>query len=538
MTPKKNKELKEEIARVHERGSGDFQSLHRQVEKETRRLEYNYPQLIATHARQKVLHLEWGRGTGKTTIIGDRLRKLLYQMPRSSGVFIAPTYQYTLTRILPSLIQGLELQGLYQNLHYFVGKLPPRSWRNDWGTAYQPPEKFGNYITFYNGMGIHLISQDVPGDGRGLNTDWVIGDEAALLNINKIEENIDPTLRGTAAREFKNKFLFGSKLYTSSTPITAEGRWFIEMEEKALINPKKFCLIRADARHNQANLRPGYLEEARESAYNQWIFEAEYLNVRPKVVTDGFYPLLDTEVHAYTSYDYNHYTNLGKTVDCRGDSDLVPEKPLSLGVDWGATINCMVVGQRVGMEMRILKSMYVLGDNQETQQDLIRNFNKYYRHHPTKRIILWYDASGNNETGFTKRNRAEMARDQLTKLGWRVETRIHNKRTNPMHEKKYILWQMLLGESNPERPQQMPLIRINKPNCKELWISMSNAKVLKGTKGDIKKDKRGETKGANRMHKTDLSDACDYLIYGMFNDMMYGGGGSSIIIPESRVSSQ
>lgn len=532
MNPKKKAELKAEIENLHTRNRGDYQTLIKQADKESNRLEYNFPQLVASLAKQQTLHLEWGRGTGKTTIIGDRLRRLITQMPRSTGVFIAPTYQFTLTRILPSLVQGLEMQGLYKDLHYFVGKMPPRSWRTDWGIAYQPPDKYDKYITFYNGTGIHLISQDVPGDGRGLNTDWVIGDEAALLNIDKIQENINPTLRGTMAREYKDKYLFGSRLFTSSTPLTKEGRWFIEIEEKAMIEPKRFGLLRADCRHNLHNLRPGYLEEERKNAYTDWIFDAEYLNKRPKVVRDGFYPLLDDEIHAYVNYDYNHYNDETASVDCRGDADLAHDRPLIIGVDWGATINCMVIAQYINNELRVLKNMYVLGDNQETQQDLFRNFSKYYRHHKQKRIIMWYDASGNVSTGFTKRNRSQLAREQLTQLGWNVEIRMHNRRTNPEHEKKYLLWQRILKEEEP----QMPTVRINKGNAKELWVSMQNAKVKKGTRGDLKKDKSGENKSANRIYATDLSDACDYLIFGMFADKLFNKG--STFVPQSKISSQ
>ena len=42
---------------------------------------------------------------------------------------------------------------------------------------------------------------------------------------------------------------------------------------------------------------------------------------------------------------------------------------------------------------------------------------------------------GNNATGITKRTRAELARDQLVKLGWQPVLRTLGGR-NPLHEQK------------------------------------------------------------------------------------------------------
>jgi len=278
--------IRQAIQRLHDRESSDFSTLIRQVEKRQRVLRLNLPQMAAAMSTAKVLGLEWGRGTGKTTIIGHRLKLLAETMPRSTGLFVGPTYKLILTRILPSLIQGLEMFGLYEGLHYFIGTRPPRNWRKYWGTAHQPPRDYSRYITFWNGTGCHLISQDVTGDGRGLNSDWIIGDEAALLSAEKLEENTDPTLRGTNTRQYVKQALFGSKLYLSSTPITQEGMWFVKLEEHALADPRHTQFIRADCRENLHNLRPGYLQDARRNAIALWLFEAEYLNVRPKQVRD------------------------------------------------------------------------------------------------------------------------------------------------------------------------------------------------------------------------------------------------------------
>jgi len=515
----RKEEIKNAIDELHLRNRSDFESLARKVINTPTELQYNIPQLIASQSRAKTLMLEWGRGTGKTTFIGDRLRQLVFSMPRSTGLFIGPTYQFILTRILPSLIQGLEIQGLYQNLHYFVGKPPPRSWRSSWGVAYQPPERFDRYITFFNGTGVHLISHDVPGDGRGLNTDWIIGDEAALLDAAKLQENTDPTLRGTWTSGFNHRALFGSKLYVSSTPLTQKGRWFTDFADKALAEPDRIQFISADCRHNLHNLRPGYLAEARRSAYAHWVFEAEYLNVRPKTVQDGFYALLDEDIHAYTNYNYDHYHDLKVVEDCRGDADLAFDQPITLGVDWGATINCCVACQVQGNELRALKNFYALGENKETQYDLLDKFIQYYSHHRQKLVYLHYDKTGNNMTGITKLNRAQLAKQQLEAKGWRVALMTRGQ-ANPEHEKKHVVWSIILKEDNP----RFPVFRINRGNCRELWISMTNASVKASGTGRIQKDKSSERSSHNRQYATDLSDAMDTVVYDLFADLLHRSG--------------
>jgi len=513
--------IKKEIARLHDRGKGDWQGLSRQVLKNYKPISYNIPQLLASMAtlQYKWLFLEWGRGTGKTTFLGHHFRQAVYSMPRSNGMFIGPTYQKILTQILPSMIQGLEQQGLFQNLHYFIGRRPPKSWK--WRLPYQPPNRFDRYITFFNGTGCNLISHDVPGDGRGLNTDWEVGDESALLNKNKLDENTLPTLRGSNKKAFEKSPHFASRVHTSSTPLTIKGRWFTDMEALSFQEPEKVKFISADCSFNAHNLRDGFLDDAR-AVTIPWVFDAEYMNIRPKQVKGGFYPLLDEDKHTYNQFNYDYYTTIGQTVDCRGDADLQAGKPLILGVDWGAAINCLVAGQHIGQEIRALKSMFVLGDEKKIQEDLFEDFIAYYKPHQAwnDQIFLWYDNTGNNDTGITKLTRAQMAKKQLKAAGWKVRLMTLGGR-NPLHGSKHVLWNQILKGGHP----RLPAFRMNMSNCKELWVSMFNAKAKMGSRDEIKKDKTGESSSSiKRQHATDLSDAMDALVYGMFHHLLTSYG--------------
>ena len=535
----KTQAIKEEIARLHQTGSGDYQSLMRQVSNATKlhRVELNLPQFYADMAGDKMFrnkdnHLqgltvfcEWGRGTGKTTMRGIRWKKIIKQLPRSTGLFIGPNYQFILTRIVPSLVQGLEMFGLYEGLHYFIGQQPPAKWRSSWGKAYQPPKKYDRYITFFNGVGAHLISHDVNGDGRGLNTDWLDGDEAALLDPNALQENSGPTKRGTNTSQFYGKPMFGSEFYTSSTPISEDGQWFVEQEEQALLNPKRIKFISATCRHNLHNLRQGYLEDAKLQAYSQWKYEAEYENKRPQFTKNGFYGLLNPAIHHYSvthdNYDFyqpNREQLIKQKADCREDADLVKGQPLIGAADWGAAINCLVINQYLKSinEFRAIKDFYVLGEDQKIQDDLADDFAHYYQYHDTKVMYLWYDATGNNQTGNTKKTRAEQFRDRLRGHGWTVNLMTVGG-SNPLHDKKHMVWEAILREDRP----WLPRFRINKWNCSDTCTSMRFANTKPGRDGEIKKDKSSErSKKISRQHATDLSDAIDNPIYGMFRDLI------------------
>lgn len=532
-TPQLEERLKDRIEDLHRYESADYESLIAQAGKaESRRhIQLNLPQAVVTLAPQQLVFKEWGRGTGKTTDLARVMHECVTTMPRSTGLFIIPNYQFGLTRIIPSLVKGLEMFGLYQGLHYFIGERPPRAWRKSWGVAYEPPRNYKRYITFWNGTGCHLISHDVNGDGRGLNTDWIIGDEAALLDPTKLQENTDPTRRGTNARMFRGLKYWGYRMYVSSTPITPGGRWMLKYEDMAREKPADILYHRATCRYNLHNLRPGYLEEARADCYQLWVYEAEYEGIRPRFTTNNFYTLFDTDRHCYRTGTVaaDAYLKPGGKEDCRGDTDLVASLPLILGGDWGAVINCLVVNQflKGQNELRTLKSMFVLGDDQKIQDDLFQEFHDYYQYHPTKEIYLWYDNTGNNRTGNTRATRAEQARAQLSKLGWNVHL-MTTGQVNPMHDSKHQLFTMLHREND----RRLPRHRMNYFRTRDLQASMAAAKAIPGRNGEVKKDKSSERrKSIQRQHATDLSDALDSVVWGMFSQLLTMMGAS---IPAPR----
>jgi hypothetical protein len=394
--------------------------------------------------------------------------------------------------------------------------------------AYQPPNEFDRYIQWYNGSGTHLISQDVTGDGRGLNIDYEIGDESALLDGDKLNTVTLPTLRGSNVKAFEDKPLFASRLHCSTTPLTLAGQWFTGMEEAAILHPHKIKFLKADSRVNKDNLRKGYLEDAK-LVTPPYIYDAEYLNIRMKRILNGFYYLLLEKKHGYVNFNYNHYTTIGVQASCKGDADLIPGKSIVLGIDWGATFNGLVACQHLEMEFRALKNFYALGIDNESQDDMCKAFCDYYESHDHKVIHMWYDNTGNNKTGIEKRTRAERAKDYLKRRGWAVYLKTQSGK-NPLHNLKFMLWELILSEADP----RMPRFRINTENCRELLVSMQNAGVIMGGPNEMKKDKSSErSKKILQQFATHLSDAIDAPIFGLFSQLLRNFGA---VLPESTVT--
>ncbi len=515
--------IRNEINSLHQKGGADWQRTMQQADATWKEMPYNLSQslalMIGSHLPTvKNIDLEWSRGTGKTTVLAGFTRRIMKDLPRGAFQWEVPTYQKFLTEIIPAFIHGLEMQGLYKDLHYFIGRRPPAKW--NWPEPYKPPARYDNFVIFYNGFGINLLSQDNPGAGRGLSTDGRIVSEAVMLNKRKLDEESGPAIRGSNMRALGHKRWFDFRIMESSTPLLEEGAWFIEREAMAMQDPDKHRFLRANCVENIALgwLKPDYLTEGRRTTTDMVTFEAEYLNIRPRLSRGGFYALLDADRHAYTNYNYTgHYTPdaIGVKPDSRGDADCDTTMPLHVGMDFGAAINSLVVGQSRPQEFRVVKNFFTKGADGESQDDACQRLCDYYEHHQNKTIYFYHDASGTFGTGNTKVSRGLQAENIFRSRGWKV-VRLSVMGTNPRHMEKYRLWETILEEKHP----RLPKFRINKDNAKETFISMSRAKLKRDERGGIKKWKGQErVDNPTRELATDLSDALDYVVFNMFNQL-------------------
>jgi hypothetical protein len=505
----------------------------RQVGKKSRTLVRNAAQVVAYNSLFNCLNLiwVWARGVGKTTEIADFLGVLVHDMPRGVTNIIVPSYAKFLKEMLPSLRLSLEKLGYFEGLHFFIGRRPPKNW--NWPTPYMQPDDYTHIIYWYTGHINQIISQDVKGSGRALSVDAEIRDEAAMLNKAVLDETSAATLRGSNVKEFRHKRTFGLSLTATSMPLTLSGQWVLEMEQLALESPKLFNFSMFNVGVNLRNLMSGYVENAWKKALFEWIFKAEYLNEIPNLVLGAFYSLLREDRHGYIPIlnDYRSYE------DCRydyGPDNLKSNIPLILGIDWGARINCMTVNQlsdeKEGRVLRALNEFHALGDDSEIQSDMVAKFIEYYSIFPTKRVILFYDRTGNNKTGNTRETRAQEMETQLIKAGWKVE-RGSKGGSNPFKYLVRSLWEVMLKEDD----YRIPKFRINLLKCRNLLISMQNTQTKETKDKQVTKNKSSERANSNihPTHATDFSDAQDQVVTGICGDEYKLG---SILLPKMKTT--
>jgi hypothetical protein len=481
-------------------------------------------------------------------------------MPGSSGISIGETYQQLLTRTLPSRIEGWSKLGLIKDKHYFIGRKPPRAWK--WPDPIEAPVSYDHYIAFCNGSGIHLVSQDRKGSSNGINSDWIEGDEAKYLKYQQFLDETLPTMRANRPK-FKHLPCHWSITFTTSMPTAADAKWILKKREE--MDPEQIkimLLINAEILLLQGQFEQAKTETTRKAIlrsinklneqlhqmrfnciyYSEastldniavlgteyikrmkrimpdYIFETEILNKRPDTIEGGFYPMLDLDVHTYTSYNNSYLDSLDydfnktKIVDSRMDEDCVKSQPLRIAVDWGSKINCMSIGQWFSSinTFKFLKCMHVL--HPELLDHLAKKFLDYYQHHTCKEVHFAYDHTGNTNLANSNRTYAEQFADILKKGGWKVIMRSKNKAA-PTHQEKYLLWYKLLQRQDP----RMPMVMFNKNNTKELQISMLQAPAIEGPKG-IQKNKSSErNENVPQEQATHYSDTADILVQDLFS---------------------
>lgn len=478
-------------------------------------LKFNRPQLLLAMAQQPEKYLEGSRGIGKSSSLAWEKKEVVTDMPRSNNVLVGETYQQILTRTLPSTLAALERLGIYRDKHYFIGRRAPR--KLNWRIPIAAPGDFSRTIHYWTGAVYNLVSQDRPDSGRGLNSDSVIGDEMTLLKYDKLATNVLLTCRGSAP-EFKTCRKYRNKLFVGTVPLLQSGRWVYKKEQDALLYPKKVLYIRANARENVDVLGEEWFRDMKRDL-PQYLYDAEIENIRPTMIDDGFYPLL-SENHFYTQFNNDYLDTVFNTgydvssIDCRADADCNTHQPLELSVDWGSSINCLVVCQQDQDEFRFINSFYVKSPK-ILDHVFIEQFIPYYQHHRNKRIILWYDRNGNSKLANSKLTFAEQAQKILREAGWEVE--LMSRGLDPYHQDKYMLWNVLLAEKST----RLPVIRFNRSKCKHVIISMQNAPAS-DIKGIQKVKKSERKKDFPQEEATHFSDAADIIVYGKFRPIMDG----------------
>lgn len=518
-------------------------------------LYLNIPQLRCILADPKELYANMGRGLGKSTeIIAHLTANRVLDMPKAGFLIMGKTYKQILTKTLPATVDGWSKRGFVEGTNYVIGEKPP------WAVkAFGAPVKdFTHFISFYTGTGFHLGSQDRAGLVNSLTVWGIFGDESKLLLEDRFKEDAMPTLRG-GLNAFPDNPHNRCIVLTSSMPPLPEGQWLYDMEKRmdegkinAIINLawfiedlkvkvqdageyfkprliKKIELFQrklnawrhgsvmyteASSLANLHILRPDYILQQKDLLKGK--FRTEILNIRPTRGESLFYANLGAQ-HYYTDFNYSHldrfnHKNIHENDNCLGDADLVKNQPLIIGMDFGANMNSIVTSQKIESlhEFRFLKNHFVKPPM--IIDHVCEDWCNYYKFHSNRDLTFYYDSTGNNRQANNDVTFAEQATRVFERNGWNVSRKTIGG-SNPLHDKKYLLWNLMLLE----KERSLYKVRINEANAAELKYSMEFAPAKEDGNGRVIKDKSSERKkGIPAEEATHLSDAADTIIFGVF----------------------
>jgi hypothetical protein len=529
--------------------------------REPKPLHFNIPQIKVMLARAWENYLIMSRGVGKSSgILSPWLIDNARDMPRSMGGIVGATFMQLLVRTLPPVISNWQRMGYHRDVHFIIGREPSEKWKKmwNWQGPYTMPLDSKYAIYWFNGSVQLLISQDRIGSSNGLSLAYLGGDEAKLLNKERLDDEVMPTLRGDRSH-FGHLSCYRSKMFLTDMPTAPKSKWILEKESEMNkeqirlimqlqlhINmlTKQMNVLSEDARiktfyklqklNKQINqLRKGsvyyaeanvydnldvlgkdYLEDMRKQL-SPAKFEASILNKRSARTEGGFYQLLDTDKHGTEWAAYSYIDSLEydfsrlQERDSRKDGGMVNKMPLDIACDYGSSINCMVVGQQVGKEYRVFNSLYVL--HPQLISDVVQKFCDYYKHYQTKEVNYYFDHTAIAASGVTDFTYKSQVVETFNKNGWHVN-QIYCGQA-PSHDRKYEFWGAVLQEED----ERLPKFRYHRYNCEKLETSMLGA-GLKQTRKGFEKDKSPERDEAQPQEDaTHISDAMDTLLFFKFH---------------------
>jgi hypothetical protein len=537
-----------------------------------RNLSLNGPQQAFALQRSKYNVLNWGRGVGKSTILSIKVgfaADPVYGMPRAKIAIVGSTLLQLLTRTLPSLIDGLEMLGIFRynestkQGNFVYGKRPP----DHWPLAFQAPFDYKQTICFNTGLCIQLISLEGT-SGRGINVDEVIVEEGLLINKEKFDQTISIANRGNRGKWPKYAHHHAVTVVTSM-PLSLEGGWILDAgkyydslfyrekrnelatliielldtfaEDTVRRNQLWKDIIRlknelvyfasedavyyseADVLDNLINLGWDYIVDQKKKLLDH-IFKVELLSMLLMIKGNRFYPDL-SEANLYDPSDENALDCLdGEIITLSrlgslSDKTIVKHQPIDIGCDYGSRINSIVSGQLStnGKTYHVNAAFY--RKHPSLISDVVDDFCKHFAGHSRHAVNYYYDHTALGNDGRSLNSYKDLVIQAFRRNKWEVRECFIGHTLEP--EQRYTFFAKVFRLMEP----RIPLILFNKVSAYYAYNSMMTAGIKDSVSG-FKKDKRQETLDSVDQEKTThLSDAVDTLIVGKFGSRVVGGGG-------------
>ncbi len=496
-------------------------------------LEMPLPHMLIRIVRANNTFFVANRGGFKTTRgISLYCIDCVYELPRSTGVIVSPSFEHLGDNTLNPVFNALSEFGFIEGVHYVIGTRPPEEWESPYIRV--QAKKYDHIISWHNGTNQYMVSMAKKGSANGISAQWGIFDEIKLMQERQLMDVIFPVFRGNE-KYFSRSALFMSKFFaTDKLADPAAIKWILKKRE--LNEPQKLDIIitlqlevnrmkqeygslgvnqrkRMDIQIKAIEARLAKLrsnltfyveanhEHTKQILGERWYSDKEkelkpyelkvaIRNEDPDRPEDGFYPDFDIVQHGYVKSDYN------------------PNRPLIISADYQHSVSPICVAQITKLGETTPYSLNYINEiatmAPEGLEAAVELFCTTYKTHRNKIVHYVYD-----QTATGKRNDArqynEIVKTKLQEYGWWVID-VYTGQA-PTHFNKYTDTKRWLKE---EDPQAMP-IRINQVQCKYLIISITGAPA-KMKNGKTEKDKSAEQNAVlDQRETTHFSDAFDML---------------------------
>lgn len=457
-----------------------------------RRIYFNAKQIAFVQAPQKTKTLVAGRGFGKSTAIALILIFFLRHLARGKVFFASTTLEQVMNSTLPPVRDKLAKIGIKEDVHYVVGKDPWKDKKTRWfKRPFAPVKKYDNVISFWNGLTIVVLSGAKPNSQRGGSYDAGIVDEAAFIKRSFWETILLKMIRGNLYR-FQGQHHHSVFILTSQ-PKTTEGRWVMEMEDKALQYPDEFLFMWASAFDNKVVLGDEWFVRQKKTSTSHLDYLMEVENIRLKKLPNGFYHRFEEQRHTYKSLK-DFY---GRHVDTR------PDELLEASFDFSGKFNCATIWQEQGFVERCLRQFHMKEEGKI--KALVDAICTHYKDHEFKYIRLWGEPRGRDRNPIDE-DIFTIIRKRFEHHGWEADVMVPEGRQTKAHKERFDFMDTLLGEEDT----RLPKVRFNADTCENVVISISTTDI----KPDYSKDKSAEKeKNFPQENAPHYGDTIDYYLY-------------------------
>lgn len=491
------------------------------------------PHMLIRLVRANTTYFVANRGGFKTTRgIAPYVIDCVYEMPRSTGIIVSPSYEHLLDNTLNPLMNALSEFGFVEGEHYVVGIRPPDDWPRPHIAVIA--KKFDHIISFHNGTCLVMVSMAKKGSVNGISAQWGVFDEAKLMKEKELMDVVFPVFRGNE-RHFGESSLFMSKFFaTDKLADPAHIKWILKKRDlndqkkldviislqmhlndlysayasgnnaqKPIILAKirKFNLILVKLRSNLTYYVESNAEHTVEILGEKWLadkkatmkpyeFKVAIQNVDPDRPEDGFYPDFETSIHCYQGID-----------------DYNSNVPIIIAADYQHSVSPICITQLTklphneSLSLNYIDEVFTLAP--DGLEEAVNKFCLMYEKH--KRRIVYYIF---DQTATGKRVNADeyykIVTSILKRNKWQVVEVWTGKQ--PGHFQKYSDTKGWLKAETGDIP-----IRVNKRKCPKTIISITSAPAkMKGNQ--TIKDKSSELNASlDQSETTHFSDVFDMI---------------------------